>query len=245
MVSNESIYDLVEVEDSSKLTSKAGPRYVSIHHSSAVSAGKRDLRSTGSMGTLSQRRDPQQYLKKGRGNIRADERAMASRKVAASVSTVPQTLKEALPSRHAAPPIISASKKDFITQNAMDAILSQKKGMKPGEPAYRNKKDFGNVPQYLQKRNEQNVINEQERNNYLRRQKEAVQQRTRRLGDEEKQKLLDGLKQEWERVNREFQNLPLALDEMHKRREEKLVARLAALEKDLKLMSRDHIFVTS
>ncbi|KAI8915039.1 calmodulin-binding-domain-containing protein, partial [Entophlyctis helioformis] len=122
------------------------------------------------------------------------------------------------------------SQKDFIKQNALDNINSAPKKTAGKSPSYLAKKDYGRTPDYLKRR-----ISELKETEYRRAQDLAEQERTKSaregivpLPDEERARILDGLKANWEKLNSDYQKLSLTVDTVPK------IARKVNMEQQLK-----------
>ncbi|XP_054622051.1 enkurin isoform X1 [Dunckerocampus dactyliophorus] len=104
-------------------------------------------------------------------------------------------------------------------------------------PKYIKKKDYGQVPEYLQQRSEEKQINVEKYNRYLKEQMElgAMKQ----LSDEERQLNLQSLKRTWAELHQEYQRLPLFIDTLlRKTRKERLEAEMQQLEGDIALFEK-------
>ena len=64
----------------------------------------------------------------------------------------------------------------------------------------------------------------------------------KKIEGEERQEILDGLKQNWEELHREYQGLSVITDTPAKKaRKEKMEANMKQLEKDIEIMERHSI----
>uniref|UniRef100_A0A3P9PNL8 Enkurin-like n=1 Tax=Poecilia reticulata TaxID=8081 RepID=A0A3P9PNL8_POERE len=101
-------------------------------------------------------------------------------------------------------------------------------------PKYIAKKDYGEVPMYLQKRRE---AEQQVRDDHARLEKEK--QATRQVSDEERKAALEGLKKKWHEVHREYQGLPFILyTPSQKGRKVHMEEQLTELEKHIRLLEK-------
>ncbi|KAJ8396790.1 hypothetical protein AAFF_G00013890 [Aldrovandia affinis] len=144
------------------------------------------------------------------------------------------------------------SKKDFIKSNAIENILTpprkprasyaftkngDKQLLEPSGlvPKYVNKKDYGQTPEYLQQRKEEERRAQEEYKKYVR---ECLsQEATKQLSEEERLSTLQGLKKNWEEMNHRYQCLSIIMDTIPKRtRKEKLEVQMKQLERDIDLM---------
>lgn len=138
------------------------------------------------------------------------------------------------------------SNKNFITANAVEAILQVPPATDLGQPNYLRKEDYGRVPAYLQ-----NVKEEIRRENdmidaYVRDQmsegsgrgEEGVYEE---MPEVERQDLVAALKHKWADVNREYQKIThmVKVDSTGKlRRKERLEAELKEIEADIQRLER-------
>jgi hypothetical protein len=136
--------------------------------------------------------------------------------------------------------------KNFVVANAVEVILAAPKKLPEATKDYMKKEDYGKVPKYL-KQIKQDIDAEYAYITQLQhQQEEADRQQLRPLSDEERQNLLDGLKEKWEKVNTSYQagTHITKLDTMGKiKRKEKNEAELAQIEKDIERLSKKTILV--
>lgn len=138
------------------------------------------------------------------------------------------------------------SDKNFIVSNAVENILAAPNLPVNKDKDYLKKKNFGKVPKYLQKikgeiEDEYQLVRE------MQVEEEAEMDRQKFLMDEkEKQELIAALKKKWEVLHKEYQTLThknkldtMTLKEKHEQREREL----DQLEKDIKQLSKNYIFV--
>lgn len=134
--------------------------------------------------------------------------------------------------------------KDFKLINinrAKSAFIRNPPGPKCFEqkaPIYIHMPKYGKVPKYLNLLKENNErlrelkLKEEEAAN------EAERNKIRVIDQEEKQKLLDGLKNNWQKLQEEYQKMPLLIDSVPKMiRKTKLENNLKSLEKDICLLN--------
>ncbi|XP_073911526.1 enkurin [Castor canadensis] len=149
------------------------------------------------------------------------------------------------------------SGKNFITTNAADAIMGVPKKPKPiyvdrrtGDkhvletsglvPKYIKKKDYGITPEYICKRNEDVKKAQEEYDNYI--QENLKKAAMKRLSDEEREAVLQGLKKNWEEVHKEFQSLSVFIDSIPKKiRKQKLEEEMKQLEHDISVIEKHKI----
>lgn len=153
-------------------------------------------------------------------------------------------LKESLPQKGEAPVIGMRSNKNFITANAVEAILQVPKVINTGELNYLKKEDYGKVPEYLTKvkdeiRREQQMIDK-----YVKEQLGEVEKEPERfdeIPESERYELIAALKAKWDFVNASYQKIThlVNLDTTGQvRRKEQLEAELKTLETDIERLSK-------
>mmetsp|Transcript_24973 Transcript_24973/g.63003 ORF Transcript_24973/g.63003 Transcript_24973/m.63003 type:complete len:291 (-) Transcript_24973:205-1077(-) len=185
--------------------------------------------------------DAKQFLKKGQSAV-----PTLRNPVAVGVTrrnTAP--MKAGVPNRNDKPVMGLVSQKNFVTANAVDNILAVPPPRPAGEVNYLEKEDYGQVPTYLdgvkkQIHDEYELIRmiEEEAN------KEELEH-VEMLSEQERKGLLDGLKQTWEMINREYQGLSFTLDtESKKKRKEECEQKLTQIEKDIGFLSKKFVFLT-
>ncbi len=87
------------------------------------------------------------------------------------------------------------------------------------KPVYREKKDYGKTPNYLQKRMTDRAHEQAKAMEEAKRQKEKeefLKKGLIPLPEEERQRLLTGLKQNWDKLNSDYQRLSLTVDTIPK-----------------------------
>jgi len=159
-----------------------------------------------------------------------------------TIPSNPKTkLKADVPRRDEKPTMGLCSGKNFITSNAVDAIMS-KPGKTPQEEfQWTSRPGFGKVPVYL-RRNKALVA--QEKNmfeSYVRMQTEqmSANQAASVLSDSERSTLLHHLKKKWGSLNEAYQKGGLCVDSQPKKvRKEEMERQLAELERDIKMLER-------
>jgi len=132
---------------------------------------------------------------------------------------------------HPCPPLFAVPKKTDVRQ-----------------VSYMNKKGYGKVPAYLEK-----VKSEiQDEYNYIMQMQDAAQEemddegygRTRMLSEPERIEMLNGMKTNWDRINKAYQTLSFTLDTpAKKQRKEEFEAQLEQLERDIERLSKRNVFV--
>merc|ERR1711937_711047 len=155
--------------------------------------------------------------------------------------------KPAVPRRNERPVLGLVTSKNFITCNAVENILAVPKKTDVRQVSYMNKKGYGKVPAYLEK-----VKAEiQDEYNYIQQMQEAYDEqgddgqcRTRMMANDEKMAMLEGLKTNWDRINKAYQTLSFTLDTpAKKQRKEEFEAQLEQIERDIEKLSKRSVFV--
>ena len=183
--------------------------------------------------------EPHKYLK---AYTREDNKLPEPRKF--SYRDAGET-KPGVPKREEKPVMGLVTSKNFITCNAVENILAVPKKTDVRQVSYLNKKGYGKVPAYLEK-----VKGEiQDEYNYIMQMQEAATEdaeegygRTRMIS--EPIEMLNGLKTNWDRINKAYQTLSFTLDTpAKKQRKEEFEAQLEQLERDIERMSKRNVFV--
>ncbi|KAG8138878.1 hypothetical protein E2320_001660, partial [Naja naja] len=123
--------------------------------------------------------------------------------------------------------------RNFINTNTSNAIMAVPK--KP-LPVY----DYGVIPKYVIKRNEDTKKAQEEYDAYVR---ETLRQKAmKRLTEQERETLLEGLKTNWEEVHQAFQNLSVEIDTLPKKLyREKLETDMKQLEHDIQTIEKHKV----
>lgn len=149
-------------------------------------------------------------------------------------------LRAPVPTREEKPVMGLSSNKNFITHNAVTAILSKPGRVPQDEFVWTTRPGYGKVPMYL--RRVKGTIH-QEREQFeefvrLRTQPDEHQHVTQ-LTEEERQSLIRHLKLKWASVNDAYQKGALCVDtEQKKHKKEELERKLAEIERDIKMLER-------
>nr|XP_060639384.1 enkurin-like [Anolis sagrei ordinatus] len=156
------------------------------------------------------------------------------------------------------PPVMGIqSRKDYISTNVAEAIMAVAKkplracvDVRKGDKfliensglviKYRNKKDFGATPKYIRKWKMEAQMAQEEREAYVR---ESIRKHgLTQLSKEEREKVIEGLKTNWEEVNKEFQALSVVIDSVSRKlRKEKMELEMKQLEEDIKVLEKHKI----
>lgn len=152
--------------------------------------------------------------------------------------------KPGVPTRTERPVLGITSNKNYITANAVEAILMVPRNTTKQELNYLEKEDYGKVPEYLthvkeevRRENEmiEKYINEQMGTT------EREPEKYEELTEVEREQLLYDLKQKWNEVNTKYQKVThlVRLDTLGQiRRKEQMESQLKQLETDIERLSR-------
>jgi len=162
--------------------------------------------------------------------------------------------KPALPKKEDAPTMGLRSTKNFVVSNALENILSESNTKNTKTSAETAKHaEFGKIPQYL------TAVKKQINDEYtaiaaMKEERESAQRHNAQtteielLPETERVSLLNAMKQKWERINSEYQQMThlVALDTISKiKRKERFEAELSRLERDIQRFSKKHVFIRS
>jgi len=170
---------------------------------------------------------PSNYLKKGDGEkIKYHVKTQESSKL---------FMKPPLPTE--IPIIPKPNNKNYITINALDAIHSTPKNVKPLPRYYVNKKDYGRKPKYLNRRIAE--LEEQK----LQKEKEEIinefEHNQKKIGhlvcipSAQKESILQGLKDNYQALHNQYQKMSLIADTVPK------IIKKTNMEKQLKQYEKD------
>jgi len=135
------------------------------------------------------------------------------------------------------PIIAKPNNKDYVTINALDAIHSTPKNVKPPPRYYVNKKDYGRKPKYLNKRIEEleKLRLEKEKEEIIK-ELDHKQKGTRNLvciPSAQREAILQGLKDNYKALNNQYQKMSLISDTVPK------IIKKTNMEKQLKQYEKD------
>ncbi|KAL0218926.1 hypothetical protein P9112_004579 [Eukaryota sp. TZLM1-RC] len=153
--------------------------------------------------------------------------------------------KPPVPKKHEVPQMGLVSTKSFITTNAVEACLQRPPAPTKNNVQYTKKPDYGTVPAYLEtikKEVEQEYDTlrhlQEERNNASRQATVDV------LSEEERQELLQGLRQRWDEAYQEFSRLPMVIDTESKINRKNYLERLMnQLEQDIAKLEKGLVLI--
>ena len=149
-----------------------------------------------------------------------------------------------LPDKSERPVMGLKTNKNFITANAVEAILQVPYVPEVKELNYLEKEDYGQVPEYLEKvkeeiRRENHMIDK-----YVKEQmgiEDEVVEEFEEMDERDREQLIKELKMKWEELNASYQKMThlVILDTAGQvRRKEQLETALTSIENDIKKLSR-------
>jgi len=204
----------------------------------------------------SQRPNPSTFMKAGQKTLAISGRiSKPGEHMTSTFTRSMAATKPSVPSRHEKPITGLKSNKNFITHNAVEAILQVPQKPVSDEADYLGKADYGQVPEYLGQVKEE-----------IKRENEMIDQYVAELGnagrggsdgdsyadheefdENERRDLLRALKGKWDSVNAKYQKMchMVKLDTVGKiRRKEEMEKELDQIESDIKkLASRSQVLV--
>jgi hypothetical protein len=155
-----------------------------------------------------------------------------------------EKLRPAVPSKDDVPVMGIVSNKNFVTANAVEAILMVPKTSGKPELNYLKKEDYGQVPEYLshvkeEVRRENEMIDKyiNEQMGYVEKDPDTFEE----MSEEERENLIYDLKQKWAAINKEYQKIThlVRLDTIGQlRRKENMESQLKQIESDIERISR-------
>ncbi|XP_051266802.1 enkurin [Dicentrarchus labrax] len=234
----ESVYNLIPREE---VHTQKPPRYMSKHRPTVVLEKKSTKDAMRTMGPAKvEAPSPDKYLKKHSKEPKLPEMTQCLKEF----RTTCTVKKPPVPARTDIPPMGIHTKRDFIkTATAVPmkpqpVCVDTSKGHKQLLensgllPKYIKKKHYGEVPDYLLQRNEEEQRAQEEYDNFVREQREKGAMK--HLSDEERQTILEGLKKNWDQLHREYQGLSLVTDTISKKfHKERLEVAMKQLESDI------------
>lgn len=162
--------------------------------------------------------------------------------------------KPPVPARTDKPLMGLHTNKNFIKTNAVENIMAVPKKPQPAYtdtkkgdkqplensglvPKYIKKKDYGQTPEYLLQRREEVRKAQEEYDSYVKeRMKEGAM---KQLSGEERFKILQALKKNWDDLHHQYQGLSVVIDTAPKKyRKERLEQEMKQLERDIDMIER-------
>eukprot|EP00128_Syssomonas_multiformis_P013423 Colp12_sorted_trinity150504_noHs@36132 len=133
------------------------------------------------------------------------------------------------------------TEKNFVTQNAVDAIQSVARKPHDDRVDYRHKRDYGKVPNYLTKRREDLNNSYDDGYDY-----DSMSSHIKIISEEEKNEILNGLRANWQKVHHDYQTLSLAIDSAPKKaRKLRCEAQMKQFEKDIEMLEKHKVVVVN
>jgi len=190
--------------------------------------------------------NPKNFLVKGSSGVTS---STSTKETSSSAFEYADRRKEAVPKRDERPVMgLRTSTKNFITANAIEAILAVPKVSRPEQPNYLEKVGYGEPPAYLK-----DVKEEIKRENdmieaYVKEQMgygadPDSDDLAEELGPEERAHLIDALKAKWDVVNANYQKMThnVNLDTVGKiKRKEDMERVLKSLEADTSKLEKPY-----
>jgi len=152
--------------------------------------------------------------------------------------------KSPVPNKDDVPILGITTSKNFITANAVEAILQAPKPLASKELNYMKKEDFGKVPAYLSQVKEEIRRENDMIDRYVKEQMGQVEKTPEtfeEFGEDERLELVAQLKAKWDSVNARYQKIThlVQLDTTGQiRRKETLERELATIEADIEKLER-------
>jgi hypothetical protein len=153
--------------------------------------------------------------------------------------------RDPVPKKNDKPIMGLRSKKNFISSNAVENILSAPKKVKKSEGHWTDKAEFGKVPEYLRKVKEE--VNDEYQ--YMKELEIQHQQRQnkaiKKLSEEEKEEFLEALRNKWNHLHQKYQNFSFTMpqDKVHLQRKENVEKEMDQLEKQILKLSKENIYI--
>ncbi|NXW61767.1 ENKUR protein, partial [Eurystomus gularis] len=228
------------------------PRYISKFRPSVKREAEKNKAQCKTMGPAKVALpSPEDFLRKHSKEPKLPERKKEHDRKKVPALSVPQSTEH--------PVMGIQSKKNFIKANALAVIRALPKNPQPScvdrrqgdkyllettglVPKYVKKKDYGVVPKYITQRKEE-MRAQKETSALEHLEKNAM----KRLSDEERRSLLQGLKKNWDELNCEFQHLLVPVGTLRRKLyKEKLDAQMKELEHDIELIeSHKDIYIAN
>ncbi|XP_041670679.1 enkurin isoform X2 [Cheilinus undulatus] len=239
----ESVYNLLPKEEPH---AHKPPRYMSKFRPTVILENKSTKDAMRTMGPAKVNvPSPDKYLKKHSKEPKLTERSQCSKEVR-NTCTV---RKPPVPTRSDRPVMGLSSRRDFIKTAAavpvkppptsVDTSKGHKQLLENSGliPKYIKKKDYGEVPEYLQQRKEEERRAYEEYKTLVREERERAAMK--KMSDETRQTILEGLKKNWDQLHQEYQGLSVIIDTMTKKaHKEHLEASMKQLETDISFLER-------
>jgi len=199
---------------------------------------KRETATFGHPGKLGP--NPKEFLKRGEKAVKIPARNPDLQKF-----NYPEDQRKVyVPKRDEKPVMGLKTSKNFITANAVEAILQVPKLSGSTEPDYLKKADYGSAPAYLGQVKEEIRRENEMIDAYVKEQmgyEEHAGEKLDPLSEEERHELITALKKKWDAVNQKYQRMchMVKLDTVGKvKRKEGMENELKQLEADIEKLER-------
>ena len=149
-----------------------------------------------------------------------------------------------IPSKLDKPVMGLKTNKNFITANAVEAILQVPRVPESNELNYLEKEDFGKIPEYLGQVKEEIRRENEMIDKYVKEQmgiEDEIVEEFEEMPETDRKNLINALKLKWQELNQKYQKLThlVILDTAGQvRRKEQLEAALTEVEKDIDKLSK-------
>ncbi|XP_027013636.1 enkurin [Tachysurus fulvidraco] len=242
----ESIYNLIHREE---MKPEKPPRYTSKFSEQVKQETRQNKLPRKIMGPAKvEMPSPEKYLQK-----HSKEPKLPEKKPFSYRDDV-QPRKPPIPAKTERPVMNVHTKRDIVRSNAVENIMAVPRKPRPAQaytrhgdkvllensglvPKFTRKEDYGQIPQYLTQRQEEERRAQEEYDCYVKeRMKDGAM---KQLSEEERQDILNGLKKNWDELHHQYQGLSVITDTMPKKqRKERLESEMKQLEKDIQLMEK-------
>lgn len=184
-----------------------------------------------------QKPNPDSFRKKGTGTMILQDPTKFTYKT--------QERRPAVPKKDEAPILGLKTSKNYIISNAVEVILKPAKAG-PSQNDYLKKKNYGQVPSYLEKV-KADIDEEYSTLRQLKQEQQDEEEKQKFLmSNEEIERLKEGLKSKWESVNKVYQSITHIRKpdtQGLKRKKETCEKEMIQIEKDLALLEKPFVFV--
>ncbi|KAG5669964.1 hypothetical protein PVAND_000253 [Polypedilum vanderplanki] len=254
---NENIFN-IEVEDEKEISTKKPIMYRSKYSKSIIET-EREMKNqkhlqhrTFGLPDETISIAPEKFLKKGEGICRYYEVRPKTSHSTCNARRPPVPKHNEINHTSSMYNLCEKNFKLINIKRAKSAVLRNKPEPKCFEqkpPTFIYKEKFAKVPKYLIKMKEQTkLMKEMELKEKEERQRKEENKNIRVITQEQKNKLLEGLKHNWHKLQEEYQKMPLLIDSVPKTiRKSKLEENLKSLERDICLLNNNssRIFIIS
>jgi len=224
----ESIYSLVPPEE---VVAKKPPMY-----KSPFAPPVMEKKAFGMMGREVPKPNPSEFMKAG-------SKTTNIKLPAPKAFIRDEEKKPGVPTREEKPIYGLKTSKNYITANAVENILQAPRRLAGSEAKFTDKEDYGRVPEYLQRIKQER----KEEDDFITHIQQVRREQTgmKILPEEERLKILGGLKDRWTELNKQYISGTSVVigTERARLRKENLEAQLTQVEKDIEKMSKKNIVI--